>query len=987
MRVFSVAATGLVAAVGWAAVSLAGTITIAQQGKSAYTIVVPANAPETVGEAAAELQKDLALATGAKLAIQKDDGRISGPVLSLGATQQAKAAGFSPEGMKLESYRIVTKGGNLYILGPDTPEGKWTPNGGTSNGTASGVYVFLERELGVRWLMPGDLGRDVPARQTFTVEEGDRTEAPMFNFRRVSHTYQYSSARQLESVIQWLHHQRIGAAGGGGLITFAGAMQLSYDHSWWRTVNGARSNSGTSTPQVRALYKAHPEWFAMDATGKRPYPRNHYAKLETTNQELVKWFARKAIEAIKSSDRPTSYSLSPSDGGGWSQSPESKALYDSRPEVVTDPEARAGRASMSSLVLKWYHDVAQIVARELPQARLGGYIYADYIFPPKKYQMQLPDNFTPMLAASFNYGYGLYRPEIQRLFKTIVEDWAKVAPENWYYYDLPTQFLRQYVGDIGASKAPGNFPGGTGIVMPAAPEILNTIFTTIVKGHMKGVLLYGMPAWSNGAMSNYLMAQMAWDPKRDAQAIQREWLTRAYGPEAGAAMEAFYRQLDQWVGDYYRAGKGMRYHLTFDTLRDVYGAHYGDLEKLFLAARAKPMTDTQAARLKLIEDNLIVLQWRLRNVGFLPAKFQSPLQRNDAQVIAILERDNPDFAAFPGAVETEEIAWTRPKAPAWKVRWEASAAAMGEGLPPKLEGDTIVLYASKDGAIRITPRLVKQGAYFASYAITDGTGAKVAAGVLSTGTAVIVPAKAGNAYYLSIPPRKGVNYILSVADAAVARGGYDAGTKTLVLSGKPADVAVLHVPGNAPIGLNQEEGEVLIQKPFAGAEQVSMLLQSGQYSEARVLASLTDEWRFSPDPKDQLLNKGVTQPNFDDSGWKTLSTLNWWQLQGFADYHGPGWYRIKFTLPPLKEKEQTRIYFGSADGNVEIYLNGNQLGGHQLGPAPYYEGWNKRFSRHVPRDYWKAGENILAVKVTSKNNTSASGITGGVAVIGRVPAK
>jgi hypothetical protein len=990
MRFFSVAVTGLMAAAGWiglAARAHAQQITIAQEGKSAYSIVVPANAPESITEAAAELQKDVALATGAKLGIQKDDAAVSGPIISLGATRQASAAGLKVEGMKPEAYRIVTNKGNLYILGPDTPDGKWTPDGGTSNGTASGVYVFLENKLGVRWLMPGDLGRDVPSRTAFMVDEMDRTDVPPFNYRRVSHTYQYSSAGQLESVIQWLHHQRIGASGGGGLISFAGSMQLSYDHSWWRTVNGERSSSNTSTPQVRALYKAHPEWFAMDASGKRPFPKNHYAKLETTNQELVKWFAQKAVEAIKSSPRPTSYSLSPSDGGGWSQSPQSMALYDPRPVVATDPEARAGRASMSSLVLKWYHDVAQTVAKELPQARLGGYIYADYIFPPHKYTMKLPDNFTPMLAASFNYGYGLYRPDIQALFKSIVVAWAKAAPANWYYYDLPNQFLRQYVGDIGGSQAPINFPGGTGIVMPAAPEILNTIFSTIVEGHMKGVMLYGLPAWSNGAMSNYIMAQMAWNPKRDAHEIQREWLTRAYGPEAGKAMEAFYKQLDQWVGDYYRQGKGMRYHLTFDTLRDVYAAHYGEMEKLFLAARSKPMNKTQAARLQLIEDNLVVLQWRLRNVGFLPSDFGSDLKRSNEEVIAILERKSPDFSSYPGAVETEPIAWNHPRPTPWKVRFDSSAPASHDALPAKLEGNTIVLCATRDGAIRITPRLVRQGAYFASYAIEDGSGVKVAAGVLNKGTPVVVQAKAGDAYYLTIPPRTGVNYVLSIQDAALAQGSYDGKTKTLMLSGKPAAVAVFFVPGNAPIGAREEDGQVLIQKPFAGAEQVSMLLQSGQYSEARVLASLTDDWRFSPDPKNDLLKRGVTKSDFDDSAWKTVSTLNWWQMQGFPDYHGSGWYRIKFTLPPLKDNEQTRLYFGSADGNVEIFLNGHEISGRQLGPAPNYDGWNKRFSRHVARNEWATGENILAVRVTSKNATSASGITGGVAVIGRVPKK
>jgi hypothetical protein len=148
---------------------VAAQVTVAQQGKSSLTVIVAENAPASVKKAAQELQTCLQLATGAYLPLQNGSATVGSPYISLGSTPQAKAAGVSTQGMADEAYRIVTKNGNLYILGPDTADGGWTKTNGVSNGTAHGVYSLLEDYLGVRWLMPGDIGRDVPKQPTLTL--------------------------------------------------------------------------------------------------------------------------------------------------------------------------------------------------------------------------------------------------------------------------------------------------------------------------------------------------------------------------------------------------------------------------------------------------------------------------------------------------------------------------------------------------------------------------------------------------------------------------------------------------------------------------------------------------------------------------------------------------------------------------------------------------------------------------------------------------
>ncbi len=56
-----------------------------------------------------------------------------------------------------------------------------------------------------------------------------------------------------------------------------------------------------------------------------------------------------------------------------------------------------------------------------------------------------------------------------------------------------------------------------------------------------------------------------------------------------------------------------------------------------------------------------------------------------------------------------------------------------------------------------------------------------------------------------------------------------------------------------------------------------------------------------------------------------------------------------------------------------------------MGPAPTYAGWDKPFVNDLPLAWLSPGENVLAVQVISKSPDTASGMTGGVAVVGLVP--
>jgi hypothetical protein len=523
-------------------------------------------------------------------------------IISLGLTKQAQSANLKLSQVKDDGYCYETVNQNIFIVGNDTPDGQTTSNGGDSNGTANGTYSFLEDYLNVRWLLPGDLGRDVPESSNIEIKLDDKVVNPsLYVIRRVSEMTAFGTPSQKKSVNEWSDRQKLGSA-----------YLISINHSW----QNLNSDS---------LYNKHPDWFAM-INGKRVRPKDKHFKLETTNPELIKYFANWIVNQIPK-DKPAILSISPSDGRGWSQSPQAKAFYDPTPTGNNTP-------SVSPLVIKWYNDVIAEVNRIRPNTKLSGFLYADYIYPPKDRSIKLSSNFIPVIATSDNYGYRLYRDDVQDRFKSIMGYWSSVIGDKWLYFDLPNILFRQ---DI---KGLETVPGDVGLITPAAPEILNTVFKTIAQDHINGATLYGSPSWSSSAMSNYIKAKLMWTPSLDAVALQKEWLNRAYGESAGAIVNQIYGQVDAAFAKYYQQNGDLNYHLTLAFLKDVYAPNVAGWSTLMDQAQKAKMTDVQSRRLALLANTFKFMQYRLQKMGL--ASGRSSINAND-----LLQQNSNDFQYFP----------------------------------------------------------------------------------------------------------------------------------------------------------------------------------------------------------------------------------------------------------------------------------------------------------------------------------------------------
>ncbi len=561
----------------------AAPVTIVEDGASDFAIVHAPDAGLSIVQAAAELQSYILRATGAELPIVTD-GRE--PAIILGA-----ATGLDLADVPLEGFRIVTGEGNVLIAGPDTPEGELTAQGGTSRGTRHGVYVFLERYLGVRWLMPGEQGDYVPEVATLTVPETDLQDAPFFPNRRLPYTQWLRP-----EVKRWLDRQRMARTYGPE----GQSLQLYHGHNW-----------KVIPPEA---FETHPEWFAEHGGARMP-PTGQY-KLCISNPEVVEQFAQSAMQRF--ANGATVFSLSPSDGGGWCECANCREGY-------FTPEG--ARRQVTGTILRFYNAVAERVAPEYPDGILCGYVYQDYVYPPPE-PIQLHPNLFLVWAPSFDYGFRLFRPEVQALWERLADEWTQ-STENISYYDLPNCVSNS----LGAPNPPG-------------AEILSFIYPRLKQRNFKGVYVYGHSAWGHAALMNYLLAKLAWDPDADIAALTDDFLRACYA-EGAEEIGAIYALLDEATKQFFLANEGASYSLTEQWIREVYAANFPEIEGLYREAEAKITDEGARVRLERLGMNLALLHENLRRFRMLEEPGASSFYLDDVAYLALVNENRNSLYVAP----------------------------------------------------------------------------------------------------------------------------------------------------------------------------------------------------------------------------------------------------------------------------------------------------------------------------------------------------
>ncbi|MBS1792780.1 MAG: DUF4982 domain-containing protein [Acidobacteria bacterium] len=133
------------------------------------------------------------------------------------------------------------------------------------------------------------------------------------------------------------------------------------------------------------------------------------------------------------------------------------------------------------------------------------------------------------------------------------------------------------------------------------------------------------------------------------------------------------------------------------------------------------------------------------------------------------------------------------------------------------------------------------------------------------------------------------------------------------------------------------------------------LVLSALCAQARTSYNFNADWRhFVGDAA------GAEKPDFDDTGWKTVSTPHAWNeddafRRDIRDLStGIAWYRKHFKLPADAAGKKIFLEFEGIRQAGEFYLNGRFVGRHENGVSAF--GFDVT-------DFLSKGENVLAVRV------------------------
>ena len=110
--------------------------------------------------------------------------------------------------------------------------------------------------------------------------------------------------------------------------------------------------------------------------------------------------------------------------------------------------------------------------------------------------------------------------------------------------------------------------------------------------------------------------------------------------------------------------------------------------------------------------------------------------------------------------------------------------------------------------------------------------------------------------------------------------------------------------------------------------------------------------------------------------WSSIEIGQFWEEQGW-NYDGYAWYRRTISLDDMPAGK-IQIAFAACDESADVYLNGERIGGHDVGES----GWDQPFSIDITGKL-HAGANKLAVRVLDR--TGPGGIWKPAAIFAGAP--
>ena len=566
-------------------------VTVVAQGEAIAPIVVPDEAIKSVLYAAEELQSHVEKATGVKLTIVKES-EVKNPAQSLvlvGPTQLTKEMGIDPESLPPEGYLVRATDFRLVLVGRD--KNLAVQDSGRTRvvddplhflvqpGTLWAVYAFLDRELGVKWLWPGELGTAVPKRDMLRVDRSIYASNPRLVKRHLRWPLKSKSYQQ-NLIKQGVSQERVDEMNREWWVWYRRQMM------GWRYVVSA---GHAFTRWWDKYHEEHPDWFAMRPDGGRYILSDRektYVKLCVSNPQVIDTIYKDGVEGLKKHPFQLCFSASPNDSHGYCMCPSCKAMDDpnGRPATYTyklkdGREVQVKWVGMSTRYAKVWNQLADRLAADFPDRYLGVYAYAAYSSPPRDVRLR------PNILLGY-VGFGTYVGQLDHTWSR--KSWMKWAQTGC------CQFLRPNSLYFSGHGLPFNFARyiGEDTKYCAQRGMLGTDFDACM-GH-----------FGSQGINYYVLVRIIADPSRDVAGLIDEYCTSGFG-KAAPAIRAYFDRCEEVTK---RAAE-----TAFPVSRSENYAHYGklfdkrfvdDCRVLFYKARLLEDDPTIRRRIDFLEVGL-----------------------------------------------------------------------------------------------------------------------------------------------------------------------------------------------------------------------------------------------------------------------------------------------------------------------------------------------------------------------------------------------
>ncbi len=508
-------------------------VAIVQQGRPRAVVVLPADAGDQAERAARQLVEYLHESTGAELPVLNEpaSAEAGGVTIHVGQDEYVEKLGLALD--RLDGDGFVIRGvdeQNVVVAGP------------TPHGTEFGVYDFLERYVGVRWLLPGPDGDDVPQQATVEVPLEEIREEPAFYSRLFSGLRGQAQAT-------WARRNRMHG-------------RVDFHHNLHRLF----------PPETYT--KTHPEFFPI-RNGKRYLPPTndtHGWQPCFSAPGIVEEAITYICEYFDAHPGATSYSLGVVDSSGHCQCQQCLAKDPKEPNFL-------GRRDVSDRYFQWCNEVVEGVLEKHPDKFFGCLAYSEVAQAPSRVKVH------PRIIPYMTYDRMKWvDPELRADGEAMTRRWQTMSPVlGWYDYIYGTPYClpRVWFHHMADYYRFGHAHGVRALYAEAYPN------------------------WGEGPKL-YVSLKLQWNPQQDVRALLRDWMVRAVGEDAADELAAYYaRWEDFWTRRilqspwFTKRGQYLRFNAP-TYLADVTEEDITRSRACLEAAVRKAKTPKQKARAKLL---------------------------------------------------------------------------------------------------------------------------------------------------------------------------------------------------------------------------------------------------------------------------------------------------------------------------------------------------------------------------------------------------